>query len=114
LTRGAVVSVDPVIPTLPVVPGSVHSGVPLLSGAVVGHVLTAVAVSVAEDATASATDGVCADEVSASEPHAASAMTSDAAAQVASAAIGDTREKFTVVTLQPQCAILIANPAISP
>ena len=80
LTRGAVVSVDPVTATLPVVPGSVHSGVPLFAGAAVGHALPAIAVSVTEDATGSATEGVLADEVSASEPHAASVMTrSDAA-----------------------------------
>jgi hypothetical protein len=86
--------------------------VPLFSGTVVGHVLLAAAVSVTDDATASATEGVLADEVSVSEPHAVSVKTSDAAAQVTSATVEDTREEFTVVTLQPPRAVLIANPAM--
>ncbi|GAB3020810.1 hypothetical protein MBOU_29500 [Mycobacterium bourgelatii] len=43
-TTGAVVSVEPVTATLPVVPESVHSGVPLFCGAAVGHVAAALAV----------------------------------------------------------------------
>ena len=109
LTSGAVVSVDPVTATLPVAPGSVHSGVPPFSGAAVGHALAAVAVSVTEDATTSATEGVLADEGSVSEPHAASVMTNDAA-QATSATEEDTREEFTVVTLQPHYAALAGSP----
>jgi len=97
--------VDPVTATLPVDPGSVQPGVPPFSGAAVGHALAAVAVSVTEDAITSATEGVLADEVSVSEPHAASVMTSHAA-QATSATEGDTREEFTVVTLQPHYAVL--------
>ena len=52
-----------------------------------------------DDALASAAEDVVADEVSASEPQAASMMTSDAAD--ATSATGDVREKFTVATLQP-------------
>ena len=42
--RGAVVSVDPVTATLPVLPGNVQSGEPPFCGAVVGHEPAAVAV----------------------------------------------------------------------
>ena len=113
-TCGAVVSVDPVTATLPVDPGSVHSGVPAFSGAAVGHVLAAVAGSVTEDVTTSATEGVLVDEVlvdelSVSEPQEASAMT-NAAAQ-ATSATEDTREEFTIVTLQPDYAVLARSPA---
>lgn len=100
LTCGAVVSVDPVTATLPVVPGSDQSGVPPFCGAVVGHAPTGVGISVAEGPTISATEGVPADDVSASEPHAASVITNDAA-QPTSATEEDTRE-FTVVTLEPR------------
>ena len=86
--------------TLPVVPGSDQSSVPPFCGAVVGHAPTGVGVSVAEDPTISATEGVPADDVSASEPHAASVITNDAA-QPTSATEEDTRE-FTVVTLEPR------------
>jgi hypothetical protein len=86
LTRGAVVSVEPVTATLPVAPVSVHSGVPPLPGADVGQVLSAVAASVEAGVTASVTEGVLADpeEVLAdgvvlSELHAASVMAADAA-----------------------------------
>jgi hypothetical protein len=107
--------VDPVTATLPVDPGSVHSGVPPFSRAVVGQLLAAVAGSVAGDVTTSATEGVLVDEVlvdevSVSEPHEASAMT-NAAAQAASATGEDTREEFTVVTLQPHYAVLAGSPA---
>ncbi len=57
LTSGAAVSVDPMTATLPVVPGSVHSGVPPLAGAAVGHPPNGVAGSVTEDVATSATDG---------------------------------------------------------
>jgi hypothetical protein len=100
--------VDPVTATLPVAPGSVHSGVPPAAGAAVGHVLAAIGASgteedpsgwVTEDVLASAAEDVVADDVSLSEPQAASMMTSDAAD--ATSAMGDVREKFTVATLQP-------------
>ena len=90
LTCGAVVSVDPVTATLPVIPGSDQSGVPPFCGAVVGHAPTGVGVSVAEDPTISATEGVPADDVFASEPHAASVITNDAA-QPTSATEEDTQ-----------------------
>ena len=108
---GAVVSVAPVTPTLPVAPGRVQSAVPPFSGAPVGHAPAAGAVSVTEGVTASATEGALADEVSVSEPHAASVMTSDAA-QATSATEGDTREQFTVVTLPPHYAVLAGSPAL--
>jgi NAD(P)-dependent dehydrogenase (short-subunit alcohol dehydrogenase family) len=63
--------VDPVTATLPVVPGSVHLGVPPLCGTAVGHVLAAVSVSVG--------GGGLADAVSVFEEHAPSVMTNDAA-----------------------------------
>jgi hypothetical protein len=106
-TRGAAVSVDPVTATLPVAPGRVHSGVPPLAGEAVGQVLAAIGAwgtgeeasgSVTDDVTASAAEDVVADDVSASEPQAASVMTSDAAD--ATRAMGDVRETFTVATLQ--------------
>src|ERR1700730_13495503 len=81
-TRGAVVSVDPVTATLPVVPASVQSGVPPFGGAAVGHEPAAVAV-----------------------PEPASVRTG-AATQAASATEEDTREDFTPVTLQPFMAPL--------
>ena len=88
--------------TLPVAPGSVHSGVPPLAGAAVGHPLNGVAGSVTDDVATSATDGEVADEGSVvSEPHAASVVTS-AAAQPMSATEEVTRGKFMIVTLQPR------------
>jgi hypothetical protein len=54
---------------------------------------------VTDDVPASAAEDVVADDVSASEPQAASVMTSDAAD--ATSAMGDVRERFTVATLQP-------------
>jgi hypothetical protein len=53
-------------------------------------------------------DDVLADELSESEPHAASIMTSDAA-QAATAA-EDTRETFTVVTLPPRLGSQSVTP----
>ena len=106
-TRGAAVSVDPVTATLPVAPGRVHSGVPPLAGEAVGQVLAAIGAwgtgeeargSVTDDVPASAAEDVVAD-VFASEPQAASVMTSDAAD--ATRTMGDVRERFTVATLQP-------------
>ena len=90
LMCGAAVSVDPVTATLPVAPGSVHSGVPPLAGAAVGHVLAAagagVSVGVWVSVTENGSAGVVAevelvDEAaeSESEPHAASDATSNAA-----------------------------------
>lgn len=100
VTEGAAVSVDPMTATLPVVPGSVHSGAPPGWGAAAGQALAG---SVTDDVTTSATDGELDDVVSASEPHAASATTSDAA-QEASATDEDRREDFTVATVQPPFA----------
>jgi hypothetical protein len=107
---GAVVSVEPVTATLPVAPGSVHSGVPLSAGAVVGHVLAAAEVGgaagrcvwVTENGSAAEVlvDDELADEVSVSDPHAASVVASKAPLAT-STTEEDTREKFTVVTLQP-------------
>ncbi len=109
---GAVVSVEPVTETLPVAPGSVHSGVPLSAGAAVGHVVAAagvgvaagaavgVCVSVTENGSAGDVVDVLVDDAaeSESEPHAASVVTSNVA-PAASATEEDTREKFTVATL---------------
>ncbi|BBX92580.1 hypothetical protein MBOE_42290 [Mycolicibacterium boenickei] len=57
-----------------------------------------------EGVSTSATDGVLAEdvaeEVSVSEPHAASAMVNDAA-QATSATEEGTRKEFMIVTLQP-------------
>jgi hypothetical protein len=94
--------VGPLTAMLPVVPGRVHSGVPPLSGAAVGQVLSAVAVSVEACVTADPEDEL-ADGVLLSELHAPSAMTADAA-QAASAAEEHSREDFTAVTLQPLVA----------
>jgi hypothetical protein len=108
---GAVVSVEPVTATLPVAPGSVHSGVPLSGGGAVGQVLAAAGgggaaglwVWVTENGSATAVEDVVADEAaeseSESEPQAASVVTSNAPL-AARTTEEDTREKFTVVTLQ--------------
>jgi hypothetical protein len=107
---GAAASVEPVTATLPVVPGRVHSGVPPLAGAAVGHVLAAagagVSVGVWVSVTENGSAGVVAEvglvedaAVSESEPHAASVATSNVA-PAASVTEEDTREKFTGVTLQ--------------
>jgi hypothetical protein len=54
-------------------------------------------------------DVVVADDVSPSEPHAASVRTSDAAQ--ATTATEDTREAITVVTLLAPHAVLVGSPA---
>ena len=88
---------DPVTATLPVVPDSVHSGVPPFAGAAIGHGLASVDVSTIEggENTSETEEEVGVDEVSASDPHAASVMTSDAA-QATSATEEETRDEFTV------------------
>jgi predicted metal-dependent hydrolase len=93
--------------TFPVAPGSVHSGVPPLAGADVGHALPAD--WVIGDAVASAADTVLADDFSASEPQAASVMASEAL-QATSTREEGTREKFTLATLQPHYAVLAGSP----
>jgi len=107
VTTGAAVSVDPVTATLPVVPDSVHSGAPPFAGAAIGHGLASVDVSTIEggENTSETEEEVGVDEVSVSEPHAASVTTNDAA-QATSAAEEDTRKQFTAVTLQPICTAL--------
>ena len=111
MTDGAAVSVDPVTATLPVAPESVHSGVPPVCGVAVGHVLVSVAVSVRlGGVNTSDTGDELDDAVSASEPHADSVMTSDAA-QAASATEVDRREEFTGATLQPRHAAAADSPA---
>jgi hypothetical protein len=114
---GAAVSVEPVTATFPVAPFSVHSGVPPSAGAAVGHVLAAAGVAgvwagawvwVIENGSAGVTEDVLVDDETAeseSEPHAARLVTSNAA-PAASATDEDTREKFTVVTLQPHYAVV--------
>jgi hypothetical protein len=94
--------------TLPVAPGSVHSGVPPLPGAAVGQAPAAVAGSDGACVTASVTAGVLADPedvradgVVLSELHAANAMAADAA-QTTSATEGYIRDEFTLVTLHPR------------
>src|SRR5207244_2805818 len=67
-------------------------------GAAVGHALGSAPTAGAEDPAASAGVGLSADEVSESEPHAASVMTHDAT-HATKATEGDTREDFTVVTV---------------
>ena len=118
MTRGAVVSVEPVTATLPVAPVSVHSGVPPSAAAAVGQALPAVAGPVEAGVTASLTAGVIADPedvladgVVLSELHAVSVMTADAA-QTTSATEEYTRKEFTVVTLHPHHAILVNSPTI--
>lgn len=107
MTEGAVVSVDPTTATLPVAPGSVHSGVLTSCGAVIGQPLAG---SVTEDVATSATDGAVDDAVSASEPQAASVTTSEAA-QAASATEEGRREDFTVATVQ-RCRFRRRGPAV--
>jgi hypothetical protein len=89
--------VDPVTATLPVVPDSVHSGVPPFAGAAIGHGLASVDVSTSEggENTSETEEEVGVDEVSVSELHAASVMANDAA-QAASATEEETRDEFTV------------------
>jgi hypothetical protein len=102
--------VDPVTATLPVAPDSVHSGVPPLAGAAVGHELASVAVSAIEGGVnTSETEDELAAGGYVSEPHAASVITNDAA-QATSAMEEATRGEFTVVTLQPHHALLADGP----
>jgi hypothetical protein len=86
VTRGASASVEPVTATLPVAPGSVHSGALLLSGAAVGQALPAVVGSAGGGVAASLIGGalndagdVLAAGVLVSELQAASVTTTDAA-----------------------------------
>jgi hypothetical protein len=86
--------------------------VPPFAGAAVGHPLATVAVSgTGGGVNTSEADGVLAlaDEVSVSEPHAASVKTNDAA-QATNAKEDDTRVVFTVVTLQPHPGLLACGP----
>jgi len=92
---------------LPVAPGSVQSGVPPLSAASVGQPLAALAT---DDETAGTLD----DDVSVVvELHAAS-ITAKVAAQAVRATEEGRREKFTIVTLQPYCAVLAGGWAVWP
>jgi hypothetical protein len=112
LTSGAAASVDPVTATLPVAPDNVHSGVPALAGAAVGHVPASVAVcSMGGGVNTSETEDELAAGGFVSEPHAASARTSDAA-QAMSATEEGTREEITAVTLQPHYAAMTGAPAM--
>jgi hypothetical protein len=113
VTRGAAVSVEPVIPTLPVAPLSVHSGVPPSPGAWVGQLLSAVAGWGEPGDTASVKAGalveaeeVLGDEAGLSELHAASVMTADAA-QTTSPTEEYVRKEFTVVTLHPRVSHVV-------
>jgi hypothetical protein len=108
-TDGAAVSVDPVTAMLPVFPDSVHSGAPPSPGDVVGHEAVSenaeavgsaageLAAAAADDVLVAADDELAA--VSASEPHAVSIMTSDAA-PATNATEADALGEFTVATLQ--------------
>jgi len=84
-----VVAVDPMTATLPVAPGSVHSGVAPLGGPAVGQGLAG---AVTDDDTLSTE---LADDVSVFEPHAESITVSDAA-QAARATDFEARDEFTV------------------
>jgi hypothetical protein len=100
--------VDPVTATLPVVPDSVHSGVPPFAGAAIGHGLAAVDVSTSDGGeNTSETEDVGVDEVWVSEPHAASVMTSEAAQ--ASATEYETRDEFTVRHATAHVAAIAAS-----
>ena len=87
-TNGAVVAVDPLTATLPVVPARVHSGVVPAGGIAVGHGLAG---AVTDDDTLSTE---LSDDVVVFEPHAASIMVSDAA-QTAMAMGFVARDEFT-------------------
>jgi hypothetical protein len=87
-----------------------------LPGAVVGQVLSAVAVSAGAGVTPSVPAGaladpadVLADGVVLWELHAASVMTDDSA-QATSATEAFIRKEFTVVTLHPHHAFLASSP----
>ena len=110
MTTGAAVSVDPVTATLPVAPGSVHSGVPPFCRRAVGHGAGAagwfgsatgngygLGSAILELAEAAGDESGVA---SASEPHPASNMTS-VVAQTADATEPKAREEFTAATLPP-------------
>jgi hypothetical protein len=96
---GAAASVDPVTATLPVVPGSVHSGAAPLAGAAVGQLLVAIWVT-GDPVTAEAAGELADDaDVSGSEPQAASVI-ERVVAQTTRAAEAEIREEFTRATLQ--------------
>ena len=103
LTLGAVVSVEPLTDTLPVVPGSVHSGVPAFCAMAVGQVSAAggvsaeddAVISVAEEPVASTADDVLADRVSFPEPHAVTTASKEAT-EATTATEEDRRGEFTV------------------
>src|SRR5258708_3062399 len=88
---------------LPVVPDSVHSGVPTFAGSPIGPGLASVDVSTSEGGVKTSDTEDVEDVLAAggfvSEPHAVSVITNDAA-QATSATEEGTREEFTVVTLQ--------------
>lgn len=88
--------------TLPVVPASVHSGVPPFCGATVGQAPATVGVAGEEGRVyRSEIDDVVGDlddDVLVGEPHAVTVRKE--AAQTASVRAGDTRGRFTGVTLQ--------------
>ncbi len=116
VTRGASASVEPVTATLPVAPGSVHSGAPLPSGAAVGQVLPAVAGSAGLGVDASLMAGafteaedVLADGLFVSELQPASATAADAA-HSANATREDIPKKFTSSRYIPRCAIFAMSP----
>jgi hypothetical protein len=100
VTTGAAVSVDPVTATLPVVPGSVHSGVATLAGAAVGHWLSAPGTEVETRSGVEVDDtgDDAGDDVFEPEPHAASVTTS-AAADAVNAIQAELRDVFTPPTL---------------
>lgn len=94
VTIGAAVSVDPVTATLPVAPGSVHSGAPGLAGGVVGHGLALT--GAADDEVLDGLAGLD-DAVPAVDPHAVSVATDAANTD---RAISEDRREVTAVTLQ--------------
>jgi hypothetical protein len=79
VTSGAAISVDPATATLPVAPGSVHSGAVPSFAASVGHGVTVVGGAMTVDVTTSATDGVLVDDASLAAPQPASNRVSAAA-----------------------------------
>jgi hypothetical protein len=111
---GAAVSVEPVTPTLPVAPLSVHSGVPPPPGAWLGQLLSAAAgwVGAGDMGPVKAGTLIEADDAlgdGLSELHAASIMTADPA-QAARASGEVIRKEFTVATLHPRSRNRIAGP----
>jgi uncharacterized protein YcfJ len=97
--------VEPVTATLPVVPDTVHSGVPAFCGGAVGHELDAGAGPAVDVATSAIEGEVLADDVDedvVSDPHAATVRTNDAAHAASTA--DDMREEFTVANaMAPHC-----------